>query len=179
MSSIDHADATGLVTADGKHQEFDIIICATGFDVSFRPRFPVIGTDGLNLQDHWAESPTAYLSMFAGPSFPNYATLLGPGAPSAQGSIIVSIERISDYVIKMLRRMQTEAIKTVAITQEALDEYAEHTQKQLEITVWTDNCSSWFKNGSVDGQVIALHPGGRLHFFALLMDPVGLLCSID
>jgi cation diffusion facilitator CzcD-associated flavoprotein CzcO len=164
-------DENALYTADGQRHEVDTIVCATGFDVSFKPRFPVIGRDGIDLRDQWSHCPRAYLSMFAA-NMPNYVTMLGPGSPSAQGSIIVSIERISDYVINMLDRLQTETIKTFEIQQSAVDELAEHTAAQLDLTVWTDNCSSWFKNGAKDGPVTALHPGGRLHFFAMLMKPV-------
>ena len=139
--------------------------------MSFKPRFPVTGSNGISLQDQWSDSALAYLSMFA-PNFPNYICMLGPGAPSAQGSIIVSIERISDYIIKVLYRLQTEAIKTITICQSAVDELQEHTEAQLQLTVWSENCSSWFKNGNKDGKVTALHPGGRLHFFSMLMNPV-------
>nr|XP_031863274.1 uncharacterized protein CI109_001147 [Kwoniella shandongensis]KAA5530346.1 hypothetical protein CI109_001147 [Kwoniella shandongensis] len=170
FSGVDHVDETGLTTSDGERKEFDVIICATGFDVSFKPRFPVIGRNEINLQDQWSQTPRSYLSMFA-VNFPNYFTMLGPGAPSAQGSIIVSIERISDYIVKFIHRFQREAIKTFEIDEQAVEELAEHMQEQLKLTVWTDNCSSWFKNGSKEGPVIALHPGGRLHFFSLLMDP--------
>ncbi|WRT66381.1 uncharacterized protein IL334_003336 [Kwoniella shivajii] len=170
FSGVDHIDETGLTTSDGDRREFDVIICATGFDVSFKPRFEVLGRDSINLQEQWAECPRAYLSMFA-VNFPNYFTILGPGAPSAQGSIIVSIERISDYIIKFLDRFQHEAIKTFEVDAQAVEELAEHMEEQLKLTVWTDNCSSWFKNGTSSGPVIALHPGGRLHFFSLLMDP--------
>ncbi|WVR07069.1 hypothetical protein IAU60_004108 [Kwoniella sp. DSM 27419] len=170
FGGVSSADETGLTSSSGERSEFDIIICATGFDVSFKPRFPVIGPSGVNLQDQWAQCPRAYLSIFAA-NFPNYMTMLGPGSPSAQGSIIVSIERISDYIIKFVHRFQRETIKTFEVDPQALDELAEHTEAQLKTTVWTDNCSSWFKNGSSDGPVIALHPGGRLHFFSMLMDP--------
>ncbi|WVQ81985.1 hypothetical protein IAT38_004112 [Cryptococcus sp. DSM 104549] len=170
FSGVDHVDETGLTTSEGERKEFDVIICATGFDVSFKPRFSVIGRGGVDLRDKWSQTPRAYLSMFAN-NFPNYITVLGPGAPSAQGSIIVSIERISDYIIKFLHRFQRETIKTFEVDAEAVNEYAEHMEEQLKLTVWTDNCSSWFKNGTSGGPVIALHPGGRLHFFSLLMDP--------
>ena len=64
----------GLVTADGKDYEFDIIVCATGFDVAFAPHLLVAfffgfylwmttdmsnskmtGVDGVVLQEEWAE----------------------------------------------------------------------------------------------------------------------------
>lgn len=61
----------GIETASGEVIELDFIICATGFDVSFRPRFPVIGRQG-NLQDLWSgRRPTAYISC-AVPGLPNY-----------------------------------------------------------------------------------------------------------
>ncbi|KAM0293660.1 hypothetical protein ACHAPM_011584 [Fusarium culmorum] len=39
----------GCVTADGKEYPTDVLICATGFDTSFRPRFPLIGREGRDL----------------------------------------------------------------------------------------------------------------------------------
>lgn len=56
------------------HEDLDAIICATGFNTSFLPRFPIIGDAGLNLQDAWSEEmggPRAYMSMMA-EGMPNY-----------------------------------------------------------------------------------------------------------
>ena len=61
----------GIKLADGKLIELDAIVCATGFDVSFVPRFPIIGQFG-NLQDIWRERlPAAYMSCMV-PGLPNY-----------------------------------------------------------------------------------------------------------
>lgn len=71
-SSIERADEHGLVMSDGEHITLDAIVCATGFDVSFTPRFPITGRDGVSLTDVWSKNiPYAYLSM-AVPKFPNY-----------------------------------------------------------------------------------------------------------
>lgn len=61
----------GLVTADGEEFKFDAIIAATGFQTSFRPPFPIIGRDGLDLRKAWSDTPKAYLSL-AVAGFPNY-----------------------------------------------------------------------------------------------------------
>ncbi len=62
---------TGLITQSGETFEVDAIVCATGFDVSFRPRFPIFGRQG-NLQDVWdRHTPRAYMSC-AIPDLPNY-----------------------------------------------------------------------------------------------------------
>lgn len=69
---------TGIETSTGETIFVDSIICATGFDLSFRPRFPLIGRKGGgNLQDLWTENlPRAYMSC-AVPEFPNYFSKLG------------------------------------------------------------------------------------------------------
>lgn len=61
----------GIQTTGGEIIELDIIVCATGFDVSFCPRFPIVGRQG-NLQDIWSTCrPRAYMSC-AVPGLPNY-----------------------------------------------------------------------------------------------------------
>lgn len=61
----------GIETMTGEIIELDAIVCATGFDVSFCPRFPIVGTED-NLQDRWRkELPKAYMSC-AVPGVPNY-----------------------------------------------------------------------------------------------------------
>ena len=61
----------GIMMAGGEHIVLDAIICATGFDVGFIPRFPLIGRNG-NLQDIWKNRhPQAYMSL-AVPGMPNY-----------------------------------------------------------------------------------------------------------
>lgn len=61
----------GLRTTDGKEHTADVIICATGFEVSFRPQFPVLGSGGLSLSEVWKEEPSAYLAVAAS-GFPNF-----------------------------------------------------------------------------------------------------------
>jgi cation diffusion facilitator CzcD-associated flavoprotein CzcO len=65
----------GIELYTGESIKLDIIICATGFDVSFCPRFPIVGRAG-NLQDIWSKSiPQAYMSC-AGPGLPNFFSMI-------------------------------------------------------------------------------------------------------
>lgn len=57
-------------TADGQKFECDVIVAATGFDVSHRPRYPIVGLDGRNLRDDWEVDPTSYMSISV-PFYPN------------------------------------------------------------------------------------------------------------
>lgn len=49
----------------------DMIICATGYDLSWRPRFPIVGRNKINLQDLFKDRPVGYLGL-AAPDMPNY-----------------------------------------------------------------------------------------------------------
>jgi cation diffusion facilitator CzcD-associated flavoprotein CzcO len=55
---------------DGSVIAVDAIICATGFDTSYKPDFPVIGFEK-ELRELWKNEPTSYLSVAAA-GIPNY-----------------------------------------------------------------------------------------------------------
>lgn len=78
---------TGCVGSDGTQYPLDILICATGFDTSYRPRFPIIGPGGRNLQDVWAKEPKGYMAL-AAPEFPNYFIFVGPNNSIASGPLL-------------------------------------------------------------------------------------------
>jgi cation diffusion facilitator CzcD-associated flavoprotein CzcO len=71
FSRIKEITENGLVTEDGTEHKLDVLICATGFDVSFRPRFPIVGENGVDMRDAFKDSPETYISVMA-PNFPNY-----------------------------------------------------------------------------------------------------------
>ncbi len=61
----------GIELASGETINADIIVCATGFDTTFCPRFPLVGRNG-NLQELWRDGvPKAYMSC-AIAGLPNY-----------------------------------------------------------------------------------------------------------
>jgi cation diffusion facilitator CzcD-associated flavoprotein CzcO len=61
----------GIQLESGEIIKLDAIICATGFDTSFTPRFPLFGRNG-NIQDKFrAEVPKSYMSC-ALSEVPNY-----------------------------------------------------------------------------------------------------------
>jgi hypothetical protein len=65
----------GIKLKSGEVLKVDMFICATGFDISFAPRFPLIGRNGINLAKQWKARPEAYLSMAAA-NFPNHFSTL-------------------------------------------------------------------------------------------------------
>ncbi|KAJ9664515.1 hypothetical protein H2198_000166 [Neophaeococcomyces mojaviensis] len=178
----------GIRTGSGEIIKVDMFICATGFDISFCPRYPIVGQHGISLEDQWKDKPTAYLSL-AAPNMPNHfsrsisyfekkyltdvflVVFLGPNSPIGHGSVIPIVEHTAKYIIRMLHKCQTQDIKTVTVTQAAVDDFDEHTQIFMKRTAWSTHCRSWFKNGKVDGPIVALHPGSRIHWFHMLEEP--------
>lgn len=67
----------GVVGGDGEERKCDTIVCATGFDVTYRPRFPVVGKNGVDLKEKWKAVPEAYLGL-AVPDMPNFLMFIGP-----------------------------------------------------------------------------------------------------
>lgn len=61
----------GIKLETGEVIKIDMFICATGFDISFCPRYPILGRNGVALGDVWKEMPKAYLTL-AVPEFPNH-----------------------------------------------------------------------------------------------------------
>lgn len=83
----------GVTDHQGKHHPLDVLICATGFDTSHKPRFPLLGRGGRNLQDIWSSEATAYLAL-AVPEFPNYFVFYGPNNPFASGAFLPTIGNV-------------------------------------------------------------------------------------
>jgi cation diffusion facilitator CzcD-associated flavoprotein CzcO len=83
---IDRIDADGLVTAEGRSFPVDAIVCATGFDTTYRPRFRLQGRKGVPLSELWkhTDDVVSYLAV-AVPDFPNYFSKWTTTATSAIG----------------------------------------------------------------------------------------------
>jgi cation diffusion facilitator CzcD-associated flavoprotein CzcO len=73
--SISEIVPEGIKLSTGEVIAVDMFICATGFDISFRPRYPITGRNGITLGDQWKKKPSAYLSL-AVPNFPNHFSRL-------------------------------------------------------------------------------------------------------
>lgn len=167
---IDSFTERGIKSASGDYHEFDTIICATGFNMSFSPRFPIIGENDIDLQKKWDKNPECYLSVTAA-HMPNYFMYLGPGSPLGHGSVVSSLERVTEYMRKMITKLQTENYSSVVPKQHIPRAYQKQALAWLEKTAWSSNCVSTYKNGDPNGPLISLHPGSRLHFFELLKNP--------
>jgi cation diffusion facilitator CzcD-associated flavoprotein CzcO len=157
FSGIKRVVPEGIETADGQIHKMDAIVCATGFQVAFQPAFVVRNGEGKSIKEDWTSGPNLYMGVSA-PRFPNYYTIVGPGATWSNGTLLPSIETTIEYSIKCMKKMQTEGIRAMAVKQDALDAIYAHFDEYHKTTVWQEECRSWFKDGYTKNRIY-LWPG--------------------
>ncbi|KIX08587.1 uncharacterized protein Z518_03243 [Rhinocladiella mackenziei CBS 650.93] len=161
FEAIQTVTSNGIRDISGNFRPVDTIIAATGFDTSFRPRFPIIGTDGNDLRDLWKDEPASYCGL-AVSGFPNYLIFLGPNTPIANGSLMGALEGTADFFVRLIQKMSVQQALSFNVRQAVQDDFNHHAQRVMQNLVWTGSCRSWFKNSR--GRVTAVWPGSGLHY---------------
>ena len=169
MQGMQKITPEGIVTNDGVEHKMDVLVCATGFNVAFKPAFKVINAAGKTIQEDWGDGVNLYMGVSA-PRFPNYYTIVGPGATWSNGTLLPSIETTIEYAVKMMKKISTECIKAIEVSQEALDDIYAHFDEFHKTTVWQEECRSWFKDGKVKNRIY-LWPGPTIHFLKSIKEP--------
>lgn len=96
----------------------------------------------------------------------------GPQGCGANGSILPVLEETIDYCIAAINKMQRQGIKSMMPRAECVEEFNFHTDEFIKDRgVWVDKCSSWYKNGTVDGRVVAVFPATNVAFMEAMRDP--------
>lgn len=171
FGNITNITERGVVCDDDKGEyPVDVLICATGFDTTFKPRFPVVGRSGVRLDEKWIKEPKAYLGI-AAPDYPNYFMTLGPNCPIGNGPVLIAIEAEVEYIVKMLAKFQKQNIRSFDVDDGAVEAFNQWKDEYMQHTIWTEECRSWYKAGSAYGKVAALWPGSTLHYLEALSEP--------
>jgi len=142
---------TGLTTSE-RDFEFDIIICATGFDglTGAFDRIDIRGRDGVALKQAWSAGARTLVGMLA-EGFPNMFMLLGPH--TALGNIPRSIEFNVEWVSALLAHMQQHHLTEAEPRPEAVEAWMAHVM-ECSIGLLSNEVDSWFTgvNTNVEGR---------------------------
>ncbi|KEY73043.1 hypothetical protein S7711_06117 [Stachybotrys chartarum IBT 7711] len=160
----------GVLSDTNESYDGDVIICATGFDTSYIPNYPIIGPAGRNLQNEWSESIMGYMGVAAS-EFPNMLTFLGPYTPVSNGPTLIAIEAQADYICSVIDRYQTESIHSIAPKAAACHDFKSHVAGFMEKSVWTDDCRNSHNNHTVGSRVPTTWPGSTLHYLEAMREP--------
>jgi len=140
---IDHVEASGVVTADGKLHELDVLVLATGFDTHAWGVDHVVGPEGLSLKDAWAQGTRAYRSI-AIPGFPNFFMMIGPNSPIGNISLIDVAEVQAEYILRCVQLLQQGKAQAMAPKPDATAAFHATVLEAMEDTVWVTGCNSWY-----------------------------------
>lgn len=121
---------TGVVLRDGRTNKLDVLVCATGFDTTFRYPFRVLGRGGQALSERWAATaggPEAYLSL-AVDGFPNLFVCGGPNSAVNSGSLVTIGEHVVKYIVEAVRKMQRERLRSMEVRREAMEDWSAYVR---------------------------------------------------
>ncbi|KAL3446534.1 monooxygenase [Aspergillus insuetus] len=176
--SVTSFTSTGCKTSNNTTHTGDVIICATGFDTSYIPRYPIIGPNNANLQTIWSAQQDTAITGYMGvgiPSFPNTFTMLGPYTPVSNGPTLIAIEAQTDYICALIDRYTTEPIHAFLPKQEACEEFTAHVSSFMsQHAVWSDKCRNSHNNHrEVGGRAPTTWPGSTLHYLEAMREVRG------
>lgn len=158
-SSIHEISQSGVITEDGEERPADIIILATGFQVTqMAARLNVTGRQGSKLDERWApDNPSAYLGITI-PDFPNFFCMQGPNTGLGHGgSAIFQAECQARYILQGLQQMATQGIQSLCVKQEVHDKYVAQVDSAHSKLIWTHpGMSTYYRNSA--GRVVSVMP---------------------
>lgn len=149
---IDRITSRGILTADDKEHEYDVIIYATGFDpvMGAYDRIDIRGIDGRRLKEAWNDGPKTYLGI-AVEGFPNMMMVMGPHG--ALGNIPLSIQFGVEWSAQLLRYARDQGINYINPKAESVEEWTDLV-KQLAKGLLSMDVDSWMTgvNSNVEGR---------------------------
>lgn len=138
----------GVVTADGREREVDVLIYGTGFAASdFLAPMQIKGLNGLDLNQIWRDGAEAYKGISVN-GFPNLFILYGPNTNLGHNSILYMLESQFAYVLDGLRTLEEQGLRYIDVKPQVQQGFNQHLQAGIRHSVWDQGCTSWYKNAS-------------------------------
>ncbi|MEL6060617.1 MULTISPECIES: flavin-containing monooxygenase [unclassified Methylobacterium] len=134
----------GAVTEDGRAHDLDVIVYATGFDVTATfTRMDLVGRGGLRLKEAWADGMGAYQGITVA-GFPNYFMLLGPNTGLGHNSVVAMIEIQVQHVLDCLKALR-RGTRAIEVRPEAQARFLDRIRARLSDSIWqAGGCRSWY-----------------------------------
>ncbi|KAF2169963.1 hypothetical protein M409DRAFT_64369 [Zasmidium cellare ATCC 36951] len=161
----------GILDADGNEHPLDMVIAATGYDQSHMPRFPrsVNGEDIATKYKNLLSPPVYMACMQKG--MPNYFNPASAFGPLPQGNFYQSSEAFTEYIVKVIDKMQLDHISSVKPKDVAVDHFVRHANAWMKRTAITGPCVAWFKGNDGKSKPPSLWPGDRSQFLKIMQTP--------
>ncbi|KAI1630474.1 cyclopentanone monooxygenase [Exophiala viscosa] len=151
-TGIEKFDEEGMVTTDGKHRKFDVVVLATGYD-SITGSFTGMGLrdlDGHDMKERWKDGVRTHLGMTC-PGFPNMFMIYSPQAPTALANGTTIIEAQGDWVTSTIVKMKKEGVETIEAQPDAAEKWASDIQEMNGKTLFPLT-NSWYRGANIPGK---------------------------
>lgn len=167
----------GIVTSDGQTFELDVIIWATGMTIDNLVTIDVLGRDGVQLRDLWADDsawqgPRTYLGGTV-PGFPNLFVTDGPNTGVALGgaSHNYMVETMNHYILECVDLLRSSGARSMEVSQEAFDAYQVELDRHQAGLMWANesNAHTYYRNSS--GRAFFANPFEVSVYWQMNRDP--------
>ncbi|OQV10640.1 hypothetical protein CLAIMM_14607 [Cladophialophora immunda] len=150
-TSIEEFTETGIALSD-RHEAYDIIILATGYDsvTGSLNEMDLTDVNGKRLRDKWAKGTYTYLGLTID-GFPNMFTIYGPQSPISFSNAPPVIETQVDWVAAAVKKMRDEGIAYIDAQQDAAEAWRQHIQDLSDQTLYPET-DSWYMGANVPGK---------------------------
>ncbi|RHW27923.1 NAD(P)/FAD-dependent oxidoreductase [Nocardioides immobilis] len=164
-TTIDHVDETGIITADGRRADLDVLVLATGFnlwDENF-PAIQVIGREGRDLGRWWRDNRFCAYEGITVPKFPNFLSLNSPYSYSGL-SYFTTIETQMAHMERLFTALHEKDADVFEVTEKANQEFLDRMTGLLGNSVFNaGSCAtarSYYFNQH--GEAVLLRPTSTL-----------------
>ncbi len=162
---------TGLVTADGRRIDVDVIIYCTGYRILDFDRIDVVGAQGKSLAEVMADDPRAHKGI-AVPGFPNYFFAVGPNGLPLTVSYFITAEKNVETIVRLLEEKQAAGAAVMAVKEQVFSDYNDWMGGRFDRFSWgSSDCQSYYRNAA--GHAPFLFPG-NFKEYSRLQDESGL-----
>jgi 4-hydroxyacetophenone monooxygenase len=169
--AVGRIDANGIQTSDGRHRPADVVVYATGFQMTqMTSRLNIKGRAGLDLGEAWDEdNPTAHLGMTV-PGFPNLFLMLGPNTGLGHGgSAIFLSECQARYITSLIVQMIEGEDQSAEVKSLVHDEYNARVDAEHEELIWTHpGMETYYRNDR--GRVFSVMPWRLVDYWGMTRD---------
>jgi len=141
---IARVDEAGIVTADGRRTDLDVLLLCTGFDLwdTNFPAIDIVGRDGADLRTWWREERFQTYLGAAVPGFPNYLCVNSPYGYLGL-SYFWTIEAWMGHVARLFTHLRSRAATVFEVDRAANDRYVATMRRRRRRSIFDGgDCAS-------------------------------------
>ncbi|KAJ5177692.1 FAD/NAD(P)-binding domain-containing protein [Penicillium coprophilum] len=155
---------TAIVTGSKEEVYTDVIVLATGFDLS-QYDIEIKGRHGKTREQHWQEAEgKATFKTVAMSGFPNFFYILGPNSGRIYTSTLAMIESQVDLVINAIRPIILRHASSVEVRTGRDKQYQDSLNHALDNTIYNRSCSGYFFDEGT-GKNWFIYPWDSVHLW--------------